>query len=282
MAAMPLTPDMLVDALYGCLLLREADPSGREDKIARLSDGSASPADIIREIVGAAEFVHSLPDLLASTGGNEHRRFTNDVSQYGEVWELIRLWVNRAALTRIVVDVGARGRQRSNSYDLLREFGWRGVLVEANPALIDTVAAEFAGLDLTLLCCAVSDYDGEATFTIGVNDDVSSLTPELAGDWGPTRGAVTVRVRRLAALLREQDVPHRFDLLSLDIEGEDIKVLNDLIGTSDFRPEWVVIEASDDFAVRSLDDAPFSQGVKDAYAIAGQTRSNLLLQRRGD
>ena len=67
-------------------------------------------------------------------------------------------------------------------------------------------------------------------------------------------------------------------MLSIDIEGEDIKVLNDVIG-SGYRPEWVVIEASLDFSIKSLTDLPLLQTVRDEYDLVAQTRANLILER---
>ena len=87
-----------------------------------------------------------------------------------------------------------------------------------------------------------------------------------------------MEMRRLHTVLQERNVLERFDLLSLDIEGHDIRVLNDLVASSWFRPTWVIIEASNDFRVQSLDDAPFSKEVKSNYAIREQTRSNLILR----
>ena len=200
------------------------------------------------------------------------------MSQHGEVWAILRAWVQDSATAGFIVDVGARGRERSNSFDLLRELGWSGLLVEANTRLISQIAEEFDGLDIKLINCAVSDYDGHANFTIGANDDVSSLDAATASGWGPAKGEIVVDVRRLPSLLIEHNVPERFDLLSLDIEGHDIRVLNDLVASSWHRPTWVIIEASDDFRVRSLDDAPFSAEVKAAYGLREQTRSNLILK----
>lgn len=177
------------------------------------------------------------------------------------------------------VDVGAGGRERSNSYDLMRHFGWRGLLVEANPALLGSIEADFAGLDMRLVSCAVSNYEGRATFTLGANDDVSSLDPAAAAGWGDTTGSVEVDVRRLPSLLSEQAIPFDFDLLSLDVEGEDIRVLNDLVDTSAYRPRWVIIEASHDFKVRTLEDAPFSLGVRRGYRVHTATSANLILAR---
>ena len=269
----------IVGQCYAALLDREPDEVGHHDKTARLANGAATLATILREIVASDEFLRKLPSILAERAGSASR-FTNDMSQYGEIWMLMRHWVNAQASCGVVVDVGARGRDRSNSYDLMRHFGWRGLLIEANPELIAPIERDFAGLDLQLVSCAISDYAGRATFTIGSNNDVSSLDASLAGNWGETRGDVEVDVRRLADVLAEREIAYGFDLLSLDIEGEDIKVLNDLIDHSAYRPNWVVIEASDNFAVRTLDDAPFSTGVRKSYVVWAATSANLILMRR--
>ncbi len=47
-----------------------------------------------------------------------------------------------------------------------------------------------------------------------------------------------------------------------------------------FLPRWVLIEASDDFRIRSLHDLPLLPTVVERYRLAGQTRSNLILRSR--
>ena len=263
-----LEPGALVDALYVALLRRPADEVGRRQWLEALTSGSATVEDVVRGFTDSDEF--------AAKGG----RFTNDVSQYGETFDLLRLWVAEHQGAGWVVDVGARGVERSNSYDLLKHFGWRGLLIEANPALVPDIRRGFAGLDFELLNCAVSDFEGRATLSLGVNDDISSLNPTATEAWGALRGGVEVEVRKLDAILAERQIPQDFDLLSLDIEGEDIKVLNALLADSPYRPRWIIIEASYDYSVGSLDDLPFSDAVKATYAIRAQTPANLILGRR--
>lgn len=256
-----------VGTLYRVFFSREPDPAA-QDKVERLVEGVSSVEDIVAEILASEEFASRQDD----------RQLIRDQTQYGELELLIRRWMIDAVQDRWVVDVGARGKARSNSWDLLNTFEWRGLLIEANAALIPSIDLEFAGLDVELLNCAVSDYDGEATFYLGVNEDVSSLDREASSGWGPLAGEMRVAVRRLAPLLKERGVPERFGLLSIDIEGEDIKVLNDLICTSAYRPKWVLIEASYEFQTKALRDLPFDPCVLSAYRLVDQTASNLLLE----
>lgn len=269
-----------LEALYHGLLGRSGDEAGLISWTQRLSDGTATPIDVVEGFVNSEEYRAQGTQGAQVRVSSEPARFTNDVSQYGETLELLKLWVKDSQICGWVVDVGARGKERSNSYDLMKEFGWHGLLIEANPQLITGIEEDFAGLSFDLVNFAVSDYEGVATLSLGVNDDISSLTEANTQAWGELRGSVEVEVRTLESLLKAQNAPHDFDLLSLDIEGEDIKVLNSLLANSLYRPRWIIIEASHDFSVRSLDDLDFSDDVKALYEIRGQTVANLILGQR--
>lgn len=267
----------LVSALYLELLRREPDPTALREKCERLRNRSARTVDIVREILASVEFKVKLPEFLDSLPFEVP--FSNSQSQYGEIQLFLIDAINTRFESPVVVDVGARGKARSNSYDLLKHFGWRGVLIEANDQLRHGIEKAFSGLNYSLICCAVSDFTGQGTLTIGVNDDVSSLNSSAAATWGDTKGEKLVPVRRLQDILQAEAVPDDFGLLSIDIEGEDVKVLNDLITNSVFRPHYIIIEASNDFSVKSLADLAFDPRVQGVYRIIGQTRPNLILRR---
>lgn len=284
-------PKEFVEFAYRGVLLRPADQGGLEDFTKALEAGEITPEDLIATLIQSDEFVEEasarhFPDGLTPTDDGAAAPdgpsgdFVSSHSQFGEIPKLMEAWAEAAVSEKIVVDVGARGRDRSNSYDLMKHFGWRGVLIEANRKLIKQIRREFKGLDFAVVEAAVSDYEGKATFTIGTNDDVSSLNPDAARSWGPDRGTMQVKVRRLAPILAEHNVPERFGLLSIDIEGEDLKVLNDLVNESNYRADYVIIEASYDFATKALSDLDLSSEVRDAYEMFDQTRANLLLRRR--
>jgi FkbM family methyltransferase len=278
-AKMTWTAKEIVETLYRTLLLREPDDDGLRAHVANLLGGAARLEEVINQFLGSPEFHARQEDLYRERLSAVDRPRLREHSQFGEVSLLIRDLVNTAAHDRILVDAGARGRDRSNSYDLMRLCRWKGLLIEANPALIPTIRKDFFGLDFELVECAVSDQVGEGILHIGVNDDVSSLSATTAKHWGQTRGAVAVKMDRLPHILRAQGIPLDFDLLSLDIEGEDIRVMNDVIATG-YKPRWVIIEASFDFATRSLYDLPFSEAVRDLYRMSAQTPANLLLRLR--
>jgi len=269
-----------IAALYQCLLLRPADEAGLEGYTTLVQNDELSFEAVLDRLLRSDEFQTNFGTFEAHYADPAKTRFTKDSSQYGEIGLLIRRMVNASARHRIVVDVGVRGRDGSNSYDLLRHFGWKGLLIEANPRLAEGILQEFAGLEVSFVSSAVSDYAGEAEFFLGTNDAISSLNEEATAGWGPVRDKIRVPVRRLPDILTDYAIPFDFDLLSVDIEGEDIKVLNDMIDRSDYRPIWVIIEASYDFKTEALTDLPFSRAVIDQYEIVDRTSANLLLKRR--
>ena len=273
------TAQSLVAAVYRTLLLREPDEAGLADWSRLLASGELELETMLRRTLAGEEFAERAADFMMTYVAPARTRLTNDVSQFGETWLVLRDIVNRAARHRIVVDVGARGRERSNSYDLLRHFDWRGILVEANPRLIPSINAEFSGLNYRLINCAVSDYSGTAKFFLGVNDDVSSLTRNAAEGWGDVQGEVEVKVELLSRILGQNGIPHDFDLLSIDAEGEDINILNEVVQAG-YVPTYIVIEASNDYRTKSLIDLPIAAPVLERYAIVEQTRANLILRRR--
>lgn len=269
----------LIEALYRTLLGRAPDRYGLDQHLDEIFERGGSIENTIEIFLRSEEFAAKHQTFVARYVGGQPLRLTNDSSQYGETEILIRLMVNAAARHRIVVDAGARGRDGSNSFDLLKHFGWRGLLIEANPGLIPELRRDFAGLNVEIVNAAVSNRVGKAQFFLGENPDVSSLTRQFVENWGSCTGAIEVEVERLGSILDRYGMPPDFDVLSLDVEGEDVKVLNDLVSASDYRPLWIIIEASQNFAVTSLQDLDLCAEARREYAILGQTPANLVLGR---
>lgn len=271
--------EALVTAFYRTLLMREPDAEGLASFSSRLAQRAMTVEQVLEELLRGDERFRRRGELAVHYHGGNRDAFFAEQSQFGEVSELLRAMVKTAAVTPLVVDVGVRRREHSNSYDLLRWFGWRGLLIEANAALNDRIKAEFGPLDYRLINFAVSDYSGTATFHIGSNDAMSSLNEASARTLGPTVGSVTVQVERLPEILRREGVPERFGLLSIDIEGEDIKVLNDLIVNSPYRPDWILFESGipGDYVPGML---PLHARFDTEYVWAGKTYVNLLFRHR--
>jgi FkbM family methyltransferase len=267
----------LIRQTYRSLLARDPEPSAVETWTVLLNSRQKEFSQFLTTLLESPEFATRASDLLAKRSPAQEMALVHDHSQYGEVRLLMREMINAAAKYRILVDVGANSVVGSNSFDLLKYFGWRGLLIEPNVHLTDEINAAFAGLDSALVNVAVSDYEGTATLHLGVTSAVSSLNRGSVEQWGETRGEMRVPVHRLPPILESHDIPRDFDLLSLDSEGEDAKILNDVYG-SGYRPRWVIIEAFEASKVKSLAELPLQQEVVDSYSIVAQTYANLVLK----
>jgi FkbM family methyltransferase len=266
----------IVSAFYTKILLRDPDVAGYSAHVSNLASGTVGFGPLLDAFLTGEEFRANFQKFMRTYNTND-LRFTNDHSQHGEFLEILKLILEFGADNRIVVDVGANGKERSNSYDLLKEFGWQGLLIEANPALSDQIRADFDGLNFSLVSVAVSDEVGTGTLSLGINSDISSLSPENTTCWGPITGGVTVPVQRLPNILRQYDIPHVFDLLSLDIEGYDARVLNDLVLNSAYRPRFVIIEGSHNFTITDPGQIGVSALVCEQYELSARTAANLIL-----
>ncbi len=266
----------IIISLYRRLLLREPDTEGLKS-LSETFQSIDSFDNLITTFLESQEFSSKIHSFTRKYGGN-NLRFTNDHSQYGEFMKILQIFMNMGAKHKIVVDVGANGKERSNSYDLLRHFGWFGVLIEANPALYQSIDNDFSGLNYRLIKTAVSDISGQGRLALGVNSDISSLSASNTANWGLVLDEIDVQVRRLHEILDELNIPYNFDLLSLDIEGFDVRVLNDLICNSNYRPEVIIIEAtSEDGDLGATGLLPL---VCDIYKLVSSTTANLILSRR--
>ena len=268
----------LIVSAYRSLLDREPDAIGMETWLNWWRAGEQSVENFLRAIIYSDEFQEKSLKMFLDTNPKTPRILEN--SQDGEVGLLIQEIVSDSCPHKILVDIGARGKERSNAYDLISGWGWRGLLIEANPDLIPNLKNLYNGSGGIVIHSAISDFEGEVDFYMGSNLDVSSITKSNTASWGAVDKSVKVKCQRIIPLLMKHEIPFDFELLTIDIEGEDIKVINDLVLGSNYRPRYIIVEASFDFSVKKLDDIPVDTIVKNSYSICNQTRSNLILKKK--
>jgi FkbM family methyltransferase len=153
------------------------------------------------------------------------------------------------------VEVGAsNGVKLSNTFLLERMFGWKGLLVEANPqihdelrrnrpgVLIDTRGAynrsgrvEFLMVDEPKIGFPVSSYELSGIAETNSTDDWAYDVRKL------NSSSFEIEVDTMTNILLLHNVPDRFDYLSIDVEGAEIQVLEGL-DFNTHRPSLITIE----------------------------------------
>ncbi len=150
----------------------------------------------------AAGWSRDRKQRLALRSFNDLNAFERRVlSQNGEDGILAELF-SRLPHNRFFVEIGVEDGLQCNTALLATRYGWRGVMIEADEPMFDRLKAKYAGSSVT---CVRKFADRD----------------------------------NVAATLEELGVPRSFDLLSIDIDGNDYYVWE---ATAAFTPSVVVIE----------------------------------------
>ena len=166
----------------------------------------------------------------------------NIYSQYGE--DGIVEWIfNRLAPgNKICVEFGAwDGRNLSNTFNLVAHHGWKAIYIEADPK-------KFPALQRT-----------------------AAAYPAIT----PVRSLVTAAGdTALDAILHRHDVPEEFEILSIDIDGNDYDVWE---ASRRYRPRLVIVEFNPTFP------AEFSYIDRDGRGFIGSSAAAFaaLAARKG-
>jgi FkbM family methyltransferase len=145
------------------------------------------------------------------------------------------------------VDVGAsNGFYMSNSFPFIAR-GWQAVLIEPHPVAFEKMKKLHAGKpNVACLNVACADTDGQRPLYFAknsLNSSHSTLCTDDSPRWRKMRSDefTMVQVRRLDGLLREQELPAEFGILSVDAECMDYEVLLGL-DLKQWRPRVIVTE----------------------------------------
>jgi len=197
-----------------------------------------------------------------------------DVSQHRTEEVIFKFFASHPPTHTLLVDVGAYGRFMSNSWALLK-LGWRGLLIEPNPARRKIIEEEFFDLDIELLPIGISTAKGRAPFYLHTTVGYDSLSP----DWHAADKSgvcIWIDIEPLTDVLLCRAFPPDFGLLSIDTEGFDAKIVEDLFDRNHFKPALIVTEADSYPPTCDL----FERHGYGLYAIAGPANNGNLIYNR--
>lgn len=163
-----------------------------------------------------------------------------DHSQFGEGIFLRGYFGQIPPKYGLLVDVGAFGIEMSNTYDLILNGNWGGLLIEPMPIEVFWNPLKEAMRDrknIKLLNVAISDTRGTARAYIHKTAGHNSLVFERESE-----EKKEISTRTLPDILAEEGLPIDFDLLSVDTEGLDYRIIRNLFNESGFRPRVIVVE----------------------------------------
>ena len=159
------------------------------------------------------------------------------------------------------VELGANdGISQSNTKHLEMFHGWRGVLIEPYPGNYRKLSRTRSSSSHFVNAACVSfefpkdemelTYSDLMTVPMEGASDVADRKRHAESGKKWLRGHETVktflaRARTLTAILDEANAPKVIDLLSLDVEGGEIEVLNG-VAHATYRFKWILVESRDE------------------------------------
>lgn len=147
-----------------------------------------------------------------------------------------------------LVDVGAGEGERGSLTRKLLLRGWSGLLMDPLPANFESLKKLYQGNGRVLVSqSAASDFPGEAEFypsAQGVSTMEKWWADKCTSWWSHIKydNPIRVHVVRLGEILRVIGAPSRIDVLKVDTEGHDYKVLQGMDWGRDVRV--VVVECA--------------------------------------
>jgi FkbM family methyltransferase len=144
-----------------------------------------------------------------------------------------------AARTGYFVDVGANDPEYMSQSWHLERLGWRGVLVEPQPALAQKLREQRQAQ--VFACACSSPSNAGKMLRLHVAGLHSSLNPDFFVAGMRKEDVIEVPVRTLDDILEEARAPTPLDFLSIDVENHEIEVLSGLTLTR-WQPRLILIE----------------------------------------
>lgn len=126
------------------------------------------------------------------------------------------------------LEIGANdGFTHSNTVYLEREFGWKGILVEANSKYLPSLSHR---KNCIIVNKAVASQDGEADFVdAGLYGGLKSSMDNTHLHYTNSASCITVECATLQHILENASAPERIDFVSIDVEGGEIPIVEQLV-----------------------------------------------------
>jgi len=163
-------------------------------------------------------------------------------------------------LNPFIIDIGAaNGILNSNSYNLIMDNNWSGLLIEPNPKAYDNMwqmyCLETHGtknkdeIGIVIMNNAIANYNGKITLNLPENEDDDQLA-SIVQNFPKKVIVECITINEL--FKRKNDIMQDPGILSVDTEGYDLEVLKQWMATTN-RPQIIVTESWPHLAYANLE-----------------------------
>lgn len=203
----------------------------------------------------------------------------NKLESYSEVSEDIivdRVFFNRKGDYRGVhyVDLGILSPTNGDNTYFFYLRGARGILVEADSSLINRIEEERSE-DIVLNRAVCEMDDQEVIFYKCIEDaGLSSLDAKHIEHWeNENFSSKPIKIKSVTINTIMELLGQHCDILSIDIEGYDYKVLK-MLDFDKYKPTVIIVEMLDRVWCRNENDNIYNLLIDNGYKFYAKTRSN--------
>jgi FkbM family methyltransferase len=183
----------------------------------------------------------------------------------------------------VFVDVGCNHPiGYSNTWKLYLK-GWRGIAIDANLELI-TEYKKIRPNDVAIHKVISNKKEAVEFYFSKTSHLISGIGEKHDGNWKRTKeNSQVVRCQSscLHDILQEQNVQTRFDLLSVDVEGSELDVLESL-RLSIYTPKLIVVEMHDFDVSKPTSDPVYKLLLQHDYRLIGYLPPSGFFAWRGN
>ena len=170
------------------------------------------------------------------------------------------------------VEVGCIDGLRFSNTLTFAERGWKGMCVEAHSDYIE-VLKENRPESVVCHCAAAEENADNVSFYANDRGSLSTLDKTREEEFRENYGEYfsgfekqSVSKRRLDSLFEEHNAPNKIDILSIDVEGNEVEALKGM-SFKKFRPRVLVIESDSKSHETSLDKLLIPEGYIKEFRI---------------
>jgi len=173
-----------------------------------------------------------LPTIFTGTSSKSLRKMFNLPEMDNETQlnqDLFALFLNRFR-QGYFLEIGANdGFTFSNTVYLEKKFGWKGILVEANPKYLESLKLRSGAIVVNK---AVAYHKGEADFIdAGLFGGLTSNLNDTHLQHTNNASKITVECMELQEILDLASAPDNIDFVSIDVEGGELPIVEQMVAS---------------------------------------------------
>jgi FkbM family methyltransferase len=202
-------------------------------------------------------------------------------SQNGEDIILKSLFKNKQH--GFYVDVGAHHPERYSNTYLLYKKGWHGINIDANPDAINKFNSARPN-DMNIEA-GIGEGNNTLTYHMFKDSAVNTFSEVEANKWKASSwnkylGSKTIKLTSVNEIL-EKNLPMdiSIDLLTIDVEGLDLSVLQDLEWTK-YHPDVVIVEDINFDFEKMTDSKTYDILQSNGYKLYSVVKFSLIFIRK--